>query len=129
MKNGNEEIMNIDGIVDMQGGISRVMNNKKLYLSLLGRFKIKEMSDAVISGFNKGDFDETAKAAHALKGSAANLGLVKLVQAAANVEMSAKNALKEEKEEANISKLTGELSEAADITQKAIEQILQSESN
>lgn len=77
-------------VIDVADGLSRLMNNKKLYLSLLNRFTGRKMADELIQSINEGDFTKAQQAAHALKGVSANLGLSELMRIAANIEAQAK---------------------------------------
>jgi len=57
-------------------GIKRIMNNKKLYYSMLERFKLQEMAEAIRTTVSAGDPDaeNVAFTTHALKGTLGNLG-------------------------------------------------------
>ena len=76
--------------IDMAEGISRVMNNAKLYLSLLGRFKLRPMTEALLEAIAAGDHPAVAAAAHALRGTGANLGFPTLCDLVGEIEQRAK---------------------------------------
>jgi|GEM_PF-1759787 len=71
-------------------GIKRIMGNKKLYITMLGRFKLREMTDAVAESIQSDDHEKRAFAVHALKGTAGNLGLPTLYSHTAEMEQLAK---------------------------------------
>jgi len=79
-----------NGIIDVQDGLRRLANNKKLYIRLLTNFKGREMADEVINGVKEGDHAKVSAAAHAIKGVASNLGFTKLTEAAKYIEEQAK---------------------------------------
>ena len=72
--------------ITMEEGLKRVLNNKKLYHRLLNNFSGRKMVDQAADAINNGDFEEAAKACHALKGLAANLAMHPLTDAASQVE-------------------------------------------
>jgi HPt (histidine-containing phosphotransfer) domain-containing protein len=77
--------------IDLKDGIGRVMNKESIYLRLLGKFKPREMVEDLIAKINAAsDMDAIRNAAHALKGSAANLGMPVIVQATQLIEEDAK---------------------------------------
>ncbi|MCL2127703.1 MAG: Hpt domain-containing protein [Treponema sp.] len=76
--------------VDFADGIKRVMNNAKLYVKLLAKFrndtKIEELEAAVAAG----DLEKAQSAAHTLKGVAANLSLSELFKQSLELETQIK---------------------------------------
>jgi len=78
------------GVIDVQDGLRRLANNKKLYIRLLTNFKGREMADEVIKGVKENDHAKVSAAAHAIKGVASNLGFTKLTEAAKYIEEQAK---------------------------------------
>ncbi|MCL2363332.1 MAG: Hpt domain-containing protein [Defluviitaleaceae bacterium] len=76
--------------INAEEGIKRIMNNKKLYISMLTRFKLQEMTDALLESVASGDHEKIIFAAHALKGAAGNLGLPTLQDLTGIMEQSAK---------------------------------------
>ncbi|MCL2840478.1 MAG: Hpt domain-containing protein [Defluviitaleaceae bacterium] len=64
--------------INVAEGKTRVMNNLKLYTSLLGRFKGRDMTNDLLASIKDGDKIKAAQHAHALRGTAANLGFTVL---------------------------------------------------
>ncbi|MCL2387331.1 MAG: Hpt domain-containing protein [Defluviitaleaceae bacterium] len=60
--------------IDVEDGKARVMNNLKLYLRLLGKFDGAKMKNDIVRAVDEGDGTDIIQAAHALRGTAANLG-------------------------------------------------------
>jgi len=73
-------------------GIKRIMGNKKLFITMLGRFKLRQMTDAVAEAIGTGDYEKMAFATHALKGTAGNLGFPTLYDHTADMEQRAKES-------------------------------------
>ncbi|MDR2094730.1 MAG: Hpt domain-containing protein [Treponema sp.] len=64
--------------VNIEDALKRVMNNKKLYTKLLGKF-INDMNmDELLVTVQSGDYENAQKQAHTIKGAAANLALIEL---------------------------------------------------
>jgi signal transduction histidine kinase/CheY-like chemotaxis protein len=82
--------LQIDG-VDTQTALRRTGGNPQRYEMLLRKFaesaNVKEINDALAAG----DTATAARAAHSLKGAAANLGATALANAAAEVEAAIKS--------------------------------------
>lgn len=76
--------------IDVKDGMARVINNKQLYVRLLGKFKGQEMVAGLVEHANGGDAEKAMHAAHAIKGTAANLGFPVMCRAAGEVEEAAK---------------------------------------
>ena len=76
--------------IDVTDGVTRVVNNKKLYLSLLGRFKGREMADVLLDAIKEGDHSKISDKAHALRGAAGNLGFPALRDLTSEIETLAK---------------------------------------
>jgi HPt (histidine-containing phosphotransfer) domain-containing protein len=64
--------------IDFADGIKRVMNNTKLYVKLLTKFKTDTNLTALESAIAAGDMEKARGAAHTLKGLSANLSLMEL---------------------------------------------------
>jgi len=77
--------------IDIENGLKRTRGDKKLFFSLLGRFKVEDLTTALIEAIRTSDFQSADEHAHALKGTAANLGLLQLQEAAAEVELHVRN--------------------------------------
>ena len=76
--------------INVETGQSRVLNNTKLYISLLGRFQARQMVDELFKSIVENDRDEITGRAHAIKGAAANLSLPVLEELATEVEKLSK---------------------------------------
>ena len=72
-------------VVDVDGTISRFMNNSEIYIKFLARFpdedRITPINDAVANH----DYEKLLSAAHKLKGVSANLGMNELSSKAAEI--------------------------------------------
>jgi HPt (histidine-containing phosphotransfer) domain-containing protein len=78
-------------------GKKRVMNNAKLYIKLLTKFKADTNLDQLTAAAGDGDWETARAAAHTLKGIAANLSLTELYKQCMDVETQIKgNALNDE---------------------------------
>jgi HPt (histidine-containing phosphotransfer) domain-containing protein len=71
-------------------GIKRIMNNKKLYITMLGRFKARQMTETLLEAIKSGEHENVVFAAHALKGTAGNLGFPTLEALSKEIETLAK---------------------------------------
>ena len=77
--------------IDVLAGKSRVMDNMKLYMTLLGKFKGREMTDNLINAINNKDKALIMQHAHALRGTASNLSFLTMQSVTSEVEQAAKN--------------------------------------
>jgi HPt (histidine-containing phosphotransfer) domain-containing protein len=77
--------------VDEANGIKRVMNNAKLYVKLLTKFRNENNLDDLNGSLGSGDLEKAQVAAHTIKGIAANLSFTALFQQALEVETQIKN--------------------------------------
>ncbi|MDR2482387.1 MAG: Hpt domain-containing protein [Treponema sp.] len=77
-----------EGIVyiDWDDGLKRVMNNLKLYIRLLDKFKAGTNLNDLSAALAAGDYEKAQAAAHTVKGVAANLSLMELYKQALGVE-------------------------------------------
>lgn len=77
--------------INFEEGVKRVMNNKPLFVKLLGKFA----SDASIKEFDAAltekDFEKAKVIVHTLKGVAANLSLTELNKHTIELEVQLKN--------------------------------------
>jgi len=64
--------------IDFSDGVKRVMNNTKLYVRLLTKFKNDTKLDDLEAAVTAGELEKARNAAHTIKGLAANLSLVEL---------------------------------------------------
>ncbi|SJN59460.1 Signal transduction histidine-protein kinase BarA [Vibrio ruber DSM 16370] len=79
--------------LDYHNGLMRVAGNKQLYLRLLSQLIDKEHNivPRIHTALEQGERDQAILMAHTLKGSAANLGLMRLSDIAARIEMAMKS--------------------------------------
>jgi HPt (histidine-containing phosphotransfer) domain-containing protein len=71
-------------------GKKRVMNNAKLYVKLLTKFKADTNLDELGAAAGAQDWEKAQAAAHTLKGIAANLSLTELYKQSLDVETQIK---------------------------------------
>jgi HPt (histidine-containing phosphotransfer) domain-containing protein len=76
--------------IDEEDGKKRVMNNVKLYVKLLTKFKNDTNLEDLISFSEAQDWEKAQAAAHTIKGIAANLSLIELFNQSLNVETQIK---------------------------------------
>jgi HPt (histidine-containing phosphotransfer) domain-containing protein len=76
--------------INIEEGIARVMGNSKLYFRLLGKFDGVKMADDIVKAIESGDFKLIVQSAHALRGTALNLGLTVVQGVTTEIEASAK---------------------------------------
>ena len=81
-----------DGVIliDIEDGVKRVMNNKKLYTKLLLKFKDGTNLNDLDSALAAGDMEKSQNAAHTIKGLAANLSLSELYKQSLELETQIK---------------------------------------
>src|SRR5215510_2795678 len=76
--------------IDFQDGVKRVMNNVKLYVKLLVKFKdgtkFEELEDSLVAE----NWEKAQSEAHAIKGVAANLSLSELFKQSLELEIQIK---------------------------------------
>lgn len=104
--------------IDVNDGLTRIMGNKKLYLSLLKRFKTRPMADDLVNRIMEGDPVLIAQSAHAIRGAAANLGLVQLKDVTNLIEERAKTGT-------DCTDQVERLQEAVDATEHATSELLE----
>jgi HPt (histidine-containing phosphotransfer) domain-containing protein len=61
--------------VDVEEGKKRVMNNAKLYVKLLNKFKDETKIEPIFAALEGGDYTKAQELAHTIKGVSANLSL------------------------------------------------------
>ena len=76
--------------LDYADGIKRVMNNAKLYVKLLTKFKNDTKLDDLEAALAAGDLEKAQGAAHTIKGVAANLSLSELFKQSLELETQIK---------------------------------------
>jgi HPt (histidine-containing phosphotransfer) domain-containing protein len=77
--------------IDISDGVKRVMNNEKLYIKLLTKFKDDNNFAALEGAIAAGDMEKAQGAAHTLKGVAANLSLSELFNQCLKLENQIKS--------------------------------------
>jgi HPt (histidine-containing phosphotransfer) domain-containing protein len=83
--------------IDIEAGLKRVMNNGKLYVRLLGKFKTDTSFADLIEQLSAGDLEKAQVSVHTLKGLAANLSLTWLFERTLDLENQIKErALRED---------------------------------
>ena len=78
--------------VNFEEGAKRVMNNAKLYVKLLDKFKTGTNLDDLSAALGAGDMEKAQVAAHTLKGVAGNLSLTELHKQSLELEAQIKAA-------------------------------------
>jgi HPt (histidine-containing phosphotransfer) domain-containing protein len=76
--------------IEVADGIKRVMNNSKLYVKLLTKFKDDKNLEELDKALAAGDLQKAQASAHTLKGLAANLSLVELFNQSLELETQIK---------------------------------------
>jgi len=76
--------------INVDEGISRLMNEKKFYFQLLKNFDGKKFSEGIVKSIKENDYKTVAVSAHTLKGVAANLSLTYLWELSKDLELQAK---------------------------------------
>lgn len=76
--------------IDIEDGKRRVMGNMSLYLRLLGRFDGTKMAGAIADAMEAQDEKALASAAHALKGTTANLSFPVVLKVVGQIDALAK---------------------------------------
>ena len=74
-------------------GIKRVMNNTKIYVRLLTKFKDDPSFNNLGSAITAGDVEQAKVMSHTLKGLAANLSLTELTKQSLELESQIKNGV------------------------------------
>lgn len=74
--------------VDVESGLKRVLNKKKLYWTLLKSCKARDITATLTAAIDTGDWEGGAQSAHHLKGVAANLSLNELLRVSAEMEQA-----------------------------------------
>jgi len=76
--------------IDFADGVKRVMNNSKLYVKFLTKFKNETKLDDLEAAVSANDLEKARNAAHTLKGLAANLSLMELYKQSLALETGIK---------------------------------------
>jgi HPt (histidine-containing phosphotransfer) domain-containing protein len=72
--------------INFEEGLKRVMNNTKLYVRLLTKFRADTRLDELSAQLEAGDYEKAQAAAHTIKGVAANLSLTELFERIRDLE-------------------------------------------
>ena len=76
--------------IDVNDGVRRVMNNLKLYVKLLIKFKEGTKFDELEDSLASNNWEKAQSEAHAIKGVAANLSLPELFKQSLELETQIK---------------------------------------
>jgi HPt (histidine-containing phosphotransfer) domain-containing protein len=76
--------------INQQEGLGRVLNNVKLYIKLLNKFKTDTNCDELLKTLKEGDYEKAQIQAHTIKGIAANLSLSELFKQSLELETQIK---------------------------------------
>jgi HPt (histidine-containing phosphotransfer) domain-containing protein len=76
--------------INFDEGVKRVMNNAKLYIKLLTKFKTDTNLDELLNALAASDLEKAQGAAHTIKGVAANLSLSELFKQILELEIQIK---------------------------------------
>ncbi|MDR0785335.1 MAG: Hpt domain-containing protein [Treponema sp.] len=78
-------------LINQEEGLKRMMNNKKLYVKLLSKFKTSTNLDELRDSIAAQDYEKAQIAAHTLKGISGNLSLMALYEQSISIESQIKN--------------------------------------
>ncbi|GHV92694.1 hypothetical protein AGMMS50268_31970 [Spirochaetia bacterium] len=76
--------------INFDEGVKRVMNNTKLYVKLLAKFKADTNLTDTGTHLAAGDYEKARVSAHTIKGIAANLSLTELFERIRDLESQIK---------------------------------------
>ena len=116
----SKDYSSLSSVIDVQDGLNRLMNNKKLYFMSLEKFTENMIANDISDGIGENDLLKVAHSARALKDIAANLGLTMLHTVASQIENHAKS-------EVNPVNLLDSLMNSITITKETINRLLESE--
>ncbi|MDR0556914.1 MAG: Hpt domain-containing protein [Treponema sp.] len=103
--------------VNQEEGLKRVRNNKKLYITLLTKFKNETNLTELLSCIAEKNYEKAEASAHTLKGLSGNLSLTALCEKATELDAQLKNQTIDADAVAGITACFNE-------TQKAIDEVL-----
>jgi HPt (histidine-containing phosphotransfer) domain-containing protein len=106
--------------IDVEDGKARVMGNLRLYLRLLEKFDGEKMKNDITKAIEAGDTAKAFQAAHALRGTALNLGFSVVQKITDEIEILAKASQ-------DPSHLTEPLNEAMTSLLNSIENLLEAQ--
>ena len=76
--------------IDIESGLKRVMNNPKIYVKVLVKFKDDRNLEGIETALAAGDIEAAQIAVHTLKGLAANLSFTELYNQCVELEKQIK---------------------------------------
>jgi HPt (histidine-containing phosphotransfer) domain-containing protein len=76
--------------INFDEGLKRVVNNTKLYVRLLTKFRTDTRLDELCAQLEAGDYEKAQMSAHTIKGIAANLSLIELFEKIRDLESQIK---------------------------------------
>jgi HPt (histidine-containing phosphotransfer) domain-containing protein len=88
--NGNSGTLEGVVYINQQEGLGRVLNNAKLYVKLLNKFKTDTNGDELLETLRGGDYEKAQVQAHTIKGIAANLSFSELFKQSLELEAQIK---------------------------------------
>jgi HPt (histidine-containing phosphotransfer) domain-containing protein len=77
--------------INLEEGLKRVMNNAKLYIKLLNKFKAETGLDELAAAVEAEEYEKAQIKVHTMKGIAANLSLTELFKQSQELEAQIKN--------------------------------------
>jgi HPt (histidine-containing phosphotransfer) domain-containing protein len=89
----NNEVSGASGevvYINQQEGLGRVLNNAKLYVKLLNKFKADTNYNELLETLGSGDYEKAQAQAHTVKGIAANLSMTELFKQSLELETQIK---------------------------------------
>jgi two-component system sensor histidine kinase/response regulator len=100
--------------INMEEGLKRVVNNKKLYIKLLTKFRKETSLNEFLDFIEAKDYEKAQISAHTLKGVTGNLSLAALYEQAIAIEVQLKNKTVEDGAVENIIACFNETLKAVD---------------
>jgi len=76
--------------IDVNDGKARIMNNMNLYITLLKKFKGRQMTDDLLAAIAASEMDKIVQLSHALRGTASKLSCPTLQEVTSEIESLAK---------------------------------------
>ena len=97
--------------IDIDGTVSRFMNNSEIYIKFLARFPDEDRITPIYEAVSEKDYEKLLSAAHKLKGVAANLGMTALSAKAAEIVTKVRNDIYDgfEEDAAEIERLSNQV--------------------
>ncbi|MBQ3160878.1 MAG: Hpt domain-containing protein [Oscillospiraceae bacterium] len=97
--------------VDVDGTVSRFMNNSEIYIKFLARFPDEDRITPIYEAIAEKDYEKLLSAAHKLKGVTANLGMTALSAKAAEIVAKVRNDIYDgfEEDAAEVERLSNQV--------------------